>query len=73
MLRRSLPQPFMQDKMLADLYMSHLSSGSVRAVVSWLEHDMPYSPSELAEISFRFSAADLNTVFVHAHPSQTNG
>jgi hypothetical protein len=38
-------------------------------VVWWLEHDLPCTPVELAEISYRFSAAELNTLFEQTIPS----
>jgi len=61
-MRHALPEAFLQDKTLAELYLSYLSSGSVGAVVWWLEHDMPVTPTELADISFRFGAAALQMV-----------
>lgn len=62
-LRRSLPETLLQKGNFIDLYLSYMSSGSVGAVLWWLEHDMPYSAEELAALSFRFSTANLQMLF----------
>jgi AcrR family transcriptional regulator len=62
-LRRSLPETLLQKGNLIDLYLRYMSNGSVGAVLWWLEHDMPYSPEELAALSFRLSTANLQVLF----------
>ncbi len=59
-LSRSLPEALRSDKRLAGLYLSFLSSGSAGVVLWWLEHDMPYTPEEMAEIAQQLSAAILS-------------
>ncbi len=58
-LRRSLPAELLPDENLTDLYLSYVSSGAVGGLSWWLEHEMPYSPEEVAAISFRFIVAGL--------------
>ena len=61
-LRRSLPEGLLQKGTFVDLYLSYMSSGSLGAVLWWLERDMPYSPEELAALSFRLSTAHLQAL-----------
>lgn len=61
-MRRSLPEALLRQQTFIDLYLSYMSSGSVGAVIWWLENDMPYSPEALAAISYRLGAADLQAV-----------
>lgn len=60
-IRQSLPVA-LHTQPLAELYLSYVSSGSVGALLWWLEHDIPYSPAEMAAVSIRLSAADLGAV-----------
>lgn len=64
-MRQALPGE-LHDKPLADLCLNYISSGSLGLVVWWLEHAMPYSPEELATLSYRLSAADLQAVLGYA-------
>lgn len=59
------------EKPMMELYLSYVSSGSVGVVLWWLEHDLPYSPSEMAAVSVRLSVADLRAVLGQVSPSQT--
>ena len=61
-IQRSLPDGLLNDKTLVDLYLSYSSSASVGAVVWWLEHEMPYSPEEMAAISVQLGVANLNSM-----------
>jgi len=61
-LRRSIPETLLHEAVFVDLYLGYMSSGSLGAVLWWLEHDMPYSPKELAAISFRLGAANLRAI-----------
>lgn len=60
--RRALPETLKGDNIFTDLYLSYISSGSVGALLWWLEHDTAYSPEELAAISYRLSAANLQAI-----------
>lgn len=59
-----------REKPMAELYLSYVSSGSVGVVLWWLEHDLPYSPTEMAAISIRLSLADMSAVLGKASPWQ---
>ncbi len=61
-LRLSLPAELLTDENSTDLYMSYVSSGAVGMLSWWLEREMPYSPEQLAAISFRFIVAGLATL-----------
>jgi AcrR family transcriptional regulator len=65
-IRRSLPEELRNEETSLDLYLSYISSGSLGALIWWLEHEMPYSPEEMAAISFRLNAANLNTMLGQA-------
>ncbi len=58
-IRRSLPAALLSDENAADLYLSYVSSGAVGVLSWWLEHEMPYSPEQLAAILYRFIVAGL--------------
>lgn len=62
-LRRSLPEALLREKLLVELYLSHVCSGSVGAMRWWLEYEMPCSAAEMAAVSVRLSVADLTAVF----------
>ncbi|HLO17362.1 MAG TPA: TetR/AcrR family transcriptional regulator [Anaerolineales bacterium] len=61
-IRDSLPEELRSDQTSLDLYLSYISSGSLGALTWWLEHEMPYSPEEMAAISYRLNAANLNAM-----------
>ncbi len=61
-LRHALPEAILRKGLLVDLYLSYMSSGSVGAVLWWLEQGMPYTPEELAAISFRLSDTNLRAI-----------
>ena len=61
-IRRSLPEALLSDKNSADLYLNYVSSGAVGVLSWWLEHEMPYSPEQLAAILSRFIVANLATL-----------
>jgi AcrR family transcriptional regulator len=61
-IRRSLPEALLSDENSADLYLSYVSSGAVGVLAWWLEHEIPYSPEQLATILFRFIVAELATL-----------
>jgi AcrR family transcriptional regulator len=56
-IRRALPEALLSDENSMDLYLSYVSSGAVGALSWWLEHEMPYSPEQLASILPRFITA----------------
>lgn len=60
--RHSLPKALMDDEVFGSLYLNYLSSGSVSAVLWWLEQDMPYSPQEFAALSYRLGAANIRAI-----------
>jgi AcrR family transcriptional regulator len=62
-IRRSLPQELRNEESSLDLYLSYISSGSLGGLIWWLEHEMPYSPEEMAAISYQLNAANLNAMF----------
>ena len=61
-LRRSLPDALLDETPLVDFCLSYLSSAAVGSVVWWLEHDMPYSPEEMAALSYRLTEANLQAM-----------
>jgi AcrR family transcriptional regulator len=61
-LRQSLPDALLREKPQVELYLSYVSSASVGVVLWWLEHEVPYSPAEIAAVCVRLSAADLGAV-----------
>jgi AcrR family transcriptional regulator len=61
-IQRSLPAGLLNDETFLDLYLSYSSSASVGTVVWWLEHEMPYSPEEMAAISYQLGIANLNSL-----------
>jgi AcrR family transcriptional regulator len=61
-IRQSLPKA-LRAQPVTELYLSYVSSGSAGALLWWLEHDLPYSPDEMATLSVRLSVADLGAVF----------
>ena len=65
-LRHSLPEALAKDKASVDLYLSYVASGSVGVVRWWLEHDMPYTPAEMAAVAHQLSAADFRAVLGQA-------
>ena len=42
-----------------DLCLSYISSASIGLLIWWLEHDMPYSPAQMAAWNIQLSNADL--------------
>ncbi len=67
-LRRSLPEAMPGDAMMVDFCLSYMSSASVGAILWWLDHEMPYAPEELAALSYRLTAANLQAVFGYPAP-----
>ena len=61
-LSQSLPDALLHEKPLAELFLSYVSSASVGVVLWWVEHEMPCSPTEMATVCLRLSAADLGAV-----------
>ena len=61
-IRRSLPIGPQNDEMSIDLYVSYSSSASVGAILWWLEHDMPYSPEEMATILYQLESGNLTAL-----------
>lgn len=64
-MRRSLPEELRNKKTSLDLYLSYISSGSLGALIWWLDHEMPYSPEEMVAISYRLNTSTLKTMLVH--------
>jgi AcrR family transcriptional regulator len=60
-LRQSLPEA-QGSQPLEELYLSYVSSGSIGLVLWWLEHETSYSPTTMAAVAMRLSAADLRAV-----------
>jgi AcrR family transcriptional regulator len=69
-LRRFLPDALLREKLLTELYLGYVSSGSLGAVLWWLEHEVRYSPAEMAAVCVRLSTADLGAVLVEDDLSQ---
>jgi len=71
-IRRSLPTGLQNDEMSIDLYVSYSSSASIGAILWWLEHDMPYSPQEMATSLRQLESGNLNALLgrssVPTHP-----
>ncbi len=67
-LRRSLPDALLDKTPLADFCLSYLSSAAVGSVLWWLEHDMPYSPEEMAVLSYRLTEANLQAMLGYRAP-----
>lgn len=65
-IRRSLPEGLPIEETSLDLYLSYISSGSLGALIWWLEHEMPYSPEEMAAISYRLNASNIKALFQQA-------
>jgi AcrR family transcriptional regulator len=61
-IRQRLPHA-LRAQPSVELFLSYVASGSVGALLWWLDHDLPYSPSEMAALSIRLSVADLGAVF----------
>jgi AcrR family transcriptional regulator len=61
-IRRSLPQELISDEKTVDLYLNFISSGSLGVVLWWLENGMPYSPEQMAAISYRLSLENLTAI-----------
>jgi len=57
-IRRSLPAGLQN----VDLYVSYSSSASLGAILWWLEHDMPYSPEEMAIILHQLESGNLKAM-----------
>jgi AcrR family transcriptional regulator len=67
-MRRSLTESLARDPAAVDFFLSFISSGSVGAVVWWLEHDLPYSSEEMAAISIYHSAAIIEAMLHQPMP-----
>jgi len=63
---RSLPPEQQKTNNPVDLYLSYSSSAVVGAVLWWLEHDLPYSPQQMATVSYQISA-NLSLLLEQAH------
>lgn len=61
-IRRSLPAGLQADERTIDLYVSYSSSASVGAILWWLEHDMPYSPEEMATTLYQLERGSLRAM-----------
>ncbi len=67
--QRSLPARLQKDETSVSLYLSYTSSAAVGALLWWLEHDMPYSPQEMAIIAYQLG--DTNVIpLLRQTPSQ---
>jgi AcrR family transcriptional regulator len=55
-----------RDTTLGALYLSFISSGSIGVVLWWLEHDLPFTAEEMAEISHQLSSGCLDGLFGQA-------
>jgi AcrR family transcriptional regulator len=71
-LRLSLPDA-LRGQPLGDLFLCYVASGSVGALLWWLEHSGAYSPAEMAELSIRLSTADLGAVLGQDSKAQARG
>src|SRR5215208_87489 len=65
-----LPEKLRNEESSIDLYLTYISSGSLGGLIWWLEHEMPYSPEEMATISYRLNAASLNAMFGQSQSSR---
>src|SRR5262249_41658712 len=52
----SLPPEQQKNDDSVDLYLSYSSSATLGAVLWWLEHDMPFTPEQIAALSYQISA-----------------
>ncbi len=61
-IRRSLPAGLQSDNRSVDLYVSYSSGASLGAVLWWLEHEMPYSSEEMANIILKLEQGNLKAI-----------
>lgn len=61
-MRRLVPEELRNEGASLDLYLSYIASGSLGVLIWWLEHEMPYSPEELATIIYQLNAFTLNAM-----------
>ena len=71
-LRQSLPEA-LPEQPLTELYLRYVSSGSVGAVLWWLDHEGTYSPADMAAVAMRLSAADLRAILGQEGHAQARG
>jgi AcrR family transcriptional regulator len=65
-IRGLVPTKLQGKQTLIELYINYISSGSLGALIWWLEHDMPYSPTDLDVIFHRLNGAVLSAVLTGA-------
>src|SRR5262249_20640630 len=65
-MRRALPPTLLRQPKAVGLYLACISSSSLGAVRWWLEQEMPYTSEEMAAISFRLGAANLEAMLSDA-------
>jgi AcrR family transcriptional regulator len=61
-IRRSLPPGLHIDDKSIDLYVSYSSSASMGAILWWLEHELPYSPEEMAILLHQLEWGNLKAM-----------
>jgi AcrR family transcriptional regulator len=71
-LRQALPDA-LRGQQVVDLFLCYVASGSVGALLWWLEHGEAYSPAEMAALSIRLSTADLGAVLGQGSKAQARG
>jgi len=67
-IRRSLPPQQQSNDAALDFYLSYSSGASMGAVVWWLEHGLPYTPEQMATLSYRISA-NLSLLLEQTRPT----
>ena len=65
-IRRTLPPGLQNDEMSIDLYVCYGSSASLGAILWWLEHEMPYTPEEMATVLHQLESGNLKAMLGRA-------
>jgi len=70
-IRSGLPPELIsaQGQAPIELCLSSISSGALGSIRWWLEHDMPYTPEQLAAFAVQFSIANLQVALAATLPS----
>lgn len=61
-IQRSLPENLYMDKNRIDLFVTYSANASFGAVLWWLEHDMPYTSSEMIRILQHLESENLKAI-----------
>ena len=61
-IQRSLPPGLLKSEGFLDFYLNYRSNATIGTVLWWLEHEMPYTPEEMAALTCQFEAAILHVL-----------